>query len=1071
MSGNLYHGPTAFIAGDNGTLNAEFVYQWKPAYRVEGFPTTPRPVRPRILADQPSRLLRAAHQVVPFTGRRTELDKLAGWRDDPQEHLAIRLLHGPGGQGKSRLAARFAGLSGEMGWTVWQAVVNETGADALGTSPLPRPAAGILVVVDYAERWPVQSLRDLLREPLLHRTGVPVRILLLARPSGAWWDSLETWIGDELDASAGADALQSLADDPQSRGALFRQARDRFADHLGLPAEQAARIGPPAELATDKDYAQVLTIHIAALAAVDARLHDDAPPTDPARASAYLLKRERAYWTALHRPPADLLSTGPDAMGRAVLTATLTGPVVRANGWDALRRIGLADSREAANTLLDHHRYCYPPTGGNTVLEPLYPDRLGEDFLGLSTPAAPDSPHPVRGAVVDDWADQAARRLLADVSGSTAASWTRAALTVLIETARRWPHVATGQLFPLLREHPELALHAGGPALAGLAGLDSIEPAVLEAIEPLLPEGRHSELDVGAAAVVHRLTRHRLATTRNPLVRARLHDNLSVRLHLAGLRSGALAAAETAVRTWRDLAGNDPAHLPGLAGSLANLSVQLSAVGRRAEALVAGEEAVDLYRRLSQVDPARHEPGLAYSLTHLGDLLRELGRRDEGLVAGQEAVTVHRRLERSDPAAHEPGLAAALSHLGIQLAVAGRRAEALVAGSEAVEILRRLARDDPSAHDPGLAHSLSHLGVLLSRAGRWTEALASEREAMDIRRRLTALNPAAHEPDLAGSLVNFGNRLSQAALWTEAISATEEAVAIYRQLEQDDPYAYTSEFAGALTNLGALLSQAGRWVEALVASGEALDVRLRLALDNPAAHEPDLAAALSNLGMQLARAGRSAEALASERQAVVIRRRLAAEDPVAHEPDLARSLTHLGDRLMDAGQAGEAYAATEEAVSVYRRLARDEPAAHGPELARALSNLGGQLLQAGRRSEALACERQAAQTWRRLALDDPATHTPNLARYLTAHAVFLCMVQDLSGALRATGEAVDIFRGCVATAPVVLPQLHFALGFQADLLDLLGRPQDARQVREWLLANPVPPDPEAGVNGPPAYGR
>jgi hypothetical protein len=131
-----------------------------------------------------SRLLRAAHQVVPFTGRRHDLDTLAHWRDDRSKTLAVQLVHGPGGQGKTRLAAHFAGLSRQAGWTVWQAAVNETGADPINTSTSPETGTGILLVVDYAERWPTPDLRRLLREPLLYRSGVPVRILLLARPAG-----------------------------------------------------------------------------------------------------------------------------------------------------------------------------------------------------------------------------------------------------------------------------------------------------------------------------------------------------------------------------------------------------------------------------------------------------------------------------------------------------------------------------------------------------------------------------------------------------------------------------------------------------------------------------------------------------------------------------------------------------------------------------------------------------------------------------------------------------------------------------------------------------------------------
>ncbi|MDH2391925.1 tetratricopeptide repeat protein, partial [Streptomyces sp. HNM0663] len=662
VHGNTFNGPAAVQTGPFGTQHVQFVYQWRPAYRIEDFPAAPRPVRTRILAEQPSRLLKAAHQVVPFTGRRADLEVLASWRDDPAERLAVRLVHGPGGQGKTRLAARFAELSHKAGWTVWQAVVNETGADPLTTSQPPETARGVVLVVDYAERWPAPDLHRLLREPLWHQTGVPVRVLLLARPAGIWWESLETWIGDQLDIDTTLHQLPSLADEPQARAELFQQARDRFADRLGMAPDRAARIGPPLDLGTDTDYAQVLTIHIAALAAVDAQLHHESAPTDPARASAYLIKRERAHWSALHQRASQPLSTTPEAMGRTVLTATLTRPLARPHGQAAMSRIGLADSTAAANTLLDDHRYCYPasstdPARTVTVLEPLYPDRLGEDFLGLTTPASPDdpdTPHPVSEAVTDDWAHQAVHRLLTAADAGAPAPWTRDALTVLIETARRWPHIATGQLFPLLKSHPELALHAGGTALAALVGLDTLDLAVLEAIEPHLPEGRHTDLDVGIAAITYRLARHRLTSTQDPARRARIHGTLAVRQSYAGLRNEALTAGQDALRAWRDLTRTDPAHQPDLAASLSNLGIQLSEVGRRDEALTATQEAVDVYRRLAAGNPAAYEPDLAGSLSNLGNRLSAVGRRDEALTAAQEAVDVYRRLAAGNPAAYEP---------------------------------------------------------------------------------------------------------------------------------------------------------------------------------------------------------------------------------------------------------------------------------------------------------------------------------------------------------------------------------------------------------------------------------
>jgi hypothetical protein len=73
------------------------------------------------LRELPSRMLNARFQVVRFTLRRDELASLHDWRrgDDP---LSVRWLYGPGGQGKTRLAAQFAKEAVVAGWKVVHAI-------------------------------------------------------------------------------------------------------------------------------------------------------------------------------------------------------------------------------------------------------------------------------------------------------------------------------------------------------------------------------------------------------------------------------------------------------------------------------------------------------------------------------------------------------------------------------------------------------------------------------------------------------------------------------------------------------------------------------------------------------------------------------------------------------------------------------------------------------------------------------------------------------------------------------------------------------------------------------------
>ena len=612
-------------------------------------------------------------------------------------------------------------------------------------------------MVDYAERWDTSDLLTLLSDARVWASsGMRVRILLLARPASTWWLGLRYRIEHDLDVDADALELGPVATERRERMALFTAARDRFAQLLRVGDPEA--IAPPAALEHHEAYRLVLAVHMAALAAVLATEGTTAAPTDPVQVSAFLLARERDQWQALHARAEQPLQTSPDAMAQTVYTAILAGPLPHTDALTALQQAGV-ESAQHPGQLLKDHATCYPPPGAAaaaaTALQPLYPDRLGEDFIALTTPGH-DRDYPA-----DPWAATAITRLLSSardpaIRANTPPVWTRPALATLVETARRWAHVAEGHLYPVLRADPRLALDAGGPVLAALAGLPGIDIALLEAIEAVQPAYPHADLDIGIAMLAQRLAEHRLAHSGDDASRARIYYTLAFRLANAGLYNQALTAAEQAVEVYRQLAAANPAtYEPELARSRRDLGVVLSKVGRREEALAAEEQAVEVYRRLAAANPAAYEPQLAWSLANLGLSLSGLGQHEEALAAADQAVEVYRRLAAANPATYEPELARSLMNLGVVLSGLGRHGEALAAEERAVEVSRRLAAANPAAYEPQLAWSLASLGLSLSRLGQYQEALAPAGHAVEVFRRLAAANPAAYEPELASSLTNL----------------------------------------------------------------------------------------------------------------------------------------------------------------------------------------------------------------------------------------------------------------------------------------------------------------------------
>lgn len=1004
---------------------------------------------PGWLRELPSRMLNARREVVPFTGRDGDLARLRAWRDSGPR-LAVRWLYGAGGQGKTRLAGELAAESADAGWKVIAAYHGpdadrpEPGSQDLRTDG----AAGLLLIVDYADRWLLTNLTWLLKNALLHQADVQARVLMVARTSDAW--PAVRGILDTYQAGTSSHQLEPLPGESGDRTRMFTAAWESFAAIYqlrgALPAGQLTGL-------TDPEFGLVLALHMAALAAVDGLVRGRQPPSDVAGLSIYLLDRERLHWARLYADgtaqaaAAGAYRTPPGLMNHAVFTAALTGPVPRTAGLAVLEDLGLPDPWQ----VLGDHAVCYPPSdpGQGTVLEPLYPDRLSEDFLALTVPGhAADYP-------AQAWATASVTALLAP--GSTPA-WTSRAVNFLAAAAQRWPHVGPGCLYPLLLADPQLAVSAGSAALATVSGLPDVQVDVLTAIGACLPEHRHADLDPGIAVLTQRVAEFRLAKTTDPAQAASIHADLGIRYYNAGLREEAMAATQESVTLYRRLADADPAgSAAGLAKSLNDLGVRLSQLGRRGEALEAAEEAVQIWRHLAQADPATGAPNLAAALDNLGIRLSELGQREEALAASAEAVTAYQRLTQVDPAAFGEGLAGSLSNMGVRLWDSGRREDALAAAADAVAAYQRLAEINPPAVEPDLVAALSNLAVMRSGLGQREEALTAGQEAAALYRRLARGNPVGFEPGLASALANLAGLLSGLERREDALAAAEEATMLYRRLARANP-AFEPGLAASLTNLAGMLSRLGRPEDALAASRDAAEVYQRLAGANPAAFEADLAACLSNLATGLSGVGRPEEALAAIRPAVDLRRRLARANPEAFEPGLAASLTNLATILSAIGQPEQALAAIEEATAIRRRLAQASPDTYTPDLAACLDNRGIALAGLGRQRDAVAAAQEAVTLYQPLAQANPEVFGPRLAQALSNLSTLLSPLGRREEALAAAHEAVALYQPLAQASPSAFEPglagaldnlgIHLAgLGLIAEALSACG---EAAAIRRRL---------------------
>ena len=523
----------------------------------------------------PAGLLDPALGVVPFVGREEELAALEDWCTDGDIGL-VRLVTGGGGSGKTRLALELMRRMNGRGWKCVP-VGEDAEREAVAAGRAVASRAGLLLVVDYAEAR--NGLEGLLEAAA--RDEGRVRVLLLARQAGDWWERLQgggaAVRGLVRDAAEAVIELGGGLGRGMSAVEEVRQAVPFFALRLSVAAPDVDLTG----LAADSGM-EVLDLHATALAAVlSAHGAGGRADVDAALGLEELLGHEKHYWRG--RARAAGLLDGPHGLSMAQLSQVAAAGCLLglSSAAELGRRVpGVAASEAVARWL----RELYPP-GPAGELGVLRPDRLAE--LHVSRELG-DSPGLAEACLTGLDQGQARRALVL----LARASAEHAAARVLLES--------------LLARFADVldAVTAPRGVMISIADATAIEEAVTT--YRALAEARPDAFLPGFAMAL---------------------NNQSLRLADLGRPKEALTAIEEAVTTYRALAEARPdAFLPDLAMALNNQSSRLADLGRPKEALTAIGEAVTTYRALADNRPDVFARRYANSLKTRDAILSALGR-------------------------------------------------------------------------------------------------------------------------------------------------------------------------------------------------------------------------------------------------------------------------------------------------------------------------------------------------------------------------------------------------------------------------------------------------------------
>ncbi len=367
----------------------------------------------------PTALVVAEYGVIPYDDAEGARAELLAWASCAGEgQVGGRLVVAPGGHGKTRLALELVEALRGQGWAagvlgraafVSRDARGEADADArLRRFFEAQGPAGALLVLDYAETR-VDDVERVARMALACSPGKPVRLLLLARHAGEWWETLRYESRDvELIFEAVPHARLGAALRPERREVFFSRAAAAFAAGLAkaeradeplLDPSWAARPSPQSRLSSDAAATPLALafeafLHVRGVAATQ-------PP------AVEMAREERRHWgRALGATASDIARDSDpriDGVARCAAALTLVNGAAAAtlaesdraldailgaalSGWSAGNGDELARARRLGEVRAGVVKLYRDEPARGYALRPILPDLLGECCVGLLGP-------------------------------------------------------------------------------------------------------------------------------------------------------------------------------------------------------------------------------------------------------------------------------------------------------------------------------------------------------------------------------------------------------------------------------------------------------------------------------------------------------------------------------------------------------------------------------------------------------------------------------------------------------------------------------------------------------------
>lgn len=901
-----------------------------------------------------TKLLRAEEELVSFDqSRKPDLDILIDWLGSDNQPQSVRLITGSGGAGKTRLSLELCKEARKLGWTsgflsnsIDVKKIDDVWKELIGINK------NLLIVIDYAETRQATFL-SLIVSILQYQSSKYVRILLIARDGGEWWETLpsrDSICAEFLNSynTTGPHRLSPLYVDLQSRALGYQNALAAFAKYLTIPAPSVI------PNLSGEHFKNPLYIQMAALLA----LLGNKQSTTQGLTRA-ILQHEKNYWlksvSEFYQPNFDIhieqllsLTTLAGGFQTVELAFKYWGQINK----DRIDFITFTKLYQSMQSL-------YP---GKVGIEPVRPDLLGEAL--------------VVNALMSNYATE----LLDAVLTSTAEKNVRLhSLTVLAR-------VSQNNLTPidtLIKSFSKNLVSCCIDMISVCSETQSNLPLIAKkAFETLVPNVKSQVFNL----IEEEFTND--SSELNEFYCAVSNYNCE-RLRLKHLKKP-----------------KNETHLVNYAFGLITFSSSLSNIGRYADAIEASLESVKILEKLDQQFPQVYEEDLATAFSNYASHLHDAGKNIPALDYAKKALDIRQRLAAlSDDV--KPSLAISYGNYAHFLNEDGKSKDAIHYSKLALDIRIQLLEESDFSKSQ-LASSLNNYSIYLSEDGDTENAIKYAESALEITQELAIDKRDLYEPDLAMSFNNYSNRLVANGNFKRAVEYVKQSIEIVQRLKNKNPDRYESDFARSLGNYASHLSDNGDHKSALTIAKQALEIQARLAKENPDRHEPDFATALSNYASHLSDNSDFKSALAIAKEALDIRERLTKENSDRHEPDFATSLSNYANHLGDNGKFKEALFFTKQALDIRERLTKENPDRHEPDFIISLNNYSSHLNDNGFFKDALMHGKQGLNAIERLAKKTPNRYEDQFASFLWFYSILLSENGEVKDAINLSEQALEI---------------------------------------------------------------